>query len=566
MGLPAVKEHPSGTVLDASGQPFKLGAVAHQAASRHMPGLQNWFPRGGSADADLLPELDIMRRRSRDSLRNHPILAGAEQTNVDHIVGSGLRPVPKPNYRALGRDRKWAREWHDRVVSLYDPYAKSKAIDASAIQTGRGIEGILVRSALGNGDACMLPRWKPNRPGTKWATCFLVIEADRLSNPHGEPDSERLRGGVEIDADGAPIAYHVSKGHPGDSYLGGGLWSNFFDRRRKTGPGGIYTTGSLATGQWIRIPAKTAWGRPRFIHAFDQHRPGQHRGKPIYSAVLPMFKYMDKLMQVEMQSAIVNALIALFVETPLGPEGLEELFGDQTDAATTVLDAYEAYRTKQQRAALQTGPGMYSLYPGEKVTAHSANRPAGSFPPVMEALYGLIGAGLSMPPQHLLKDFRKANFASARMAVAEAYKFYMGRRDWLVDCALQPVYECWLEEAVSKGEVDAPDFWENREYYVCADWIGEGPPPVEPKKDAEAVEIRRRSGQSTYTQELAAKGIRVHEHIEALADENELLAEAKLGHLATGGATAQAETQPSEEDEPYTDGSDGGDKDLEGEE
>lgn len=572
MSLPAVKDYPSGTVLDASGAPFKPSAVAHLAASRFIPGLQNWFPAGGSADADLLPELDILRRRSRDSERNHPILAGASQTYVDHIVAGGLRPVFKPNWRALGRSRQWAREWAQEKASKWDSYADSTAIDATGINTFRGLCALMVRSGLGSGDACIIPRWKPNRPGTKWSTCFLVIESDRLSNPHGEQDNERLRGGVKIDADGAPLGYWIQKSHPGDAYMGGaGLWSSFYDRRRKTGPGGIYTASSIGGGEWVYIPAKTPWGRPRFIHAFDQQRPGQHRGKPIYSAVLPMFRYMDKWMQTEMQSAIVNAMIALFVETPLGADGLFELFGGNAGDAKEILKAFQDYRDSQQRAALQTGPGMYALYPGEKVTAHSANRPGGTFAPTQEALYSLIGAGLNLPPQHLLKDFRKANFASARMATAQADRFFMGRRGWLTDCPAQLMVECWLEEDINKnGLGDTPDFYENREHYVRTVWIGEGQAPVEPKKEAEAVEVRRRSGQTTYTQELASKGIRMHEHIEDLADENDLLAEAGLGHLATGGAPAPVETEPDDEDEDrYTDGSDGGDsadEDLEGEE
>jgi lambda family phage portal protein len=278
-------------------------------------------------------------------------------------------------------------------------------------------------------------------------------------------------------------------------------------------------------GEWERIPARTGWGRPRVIHVFDKTRAGQNRGVPIFSAIMPQFRMLDKFMQTELQSAIVNAMIALFIETPLGQDGLLELFGDKTgDEMLSVLDQ----RVKVARAALRAG-GIFALQPGEKATSHLPSRPGGTFAPVMEALYGMIGTGVNLPPELLLKNFQKSNYSSARAALLEAWRFFLGRREWLADNWCQPAYECWLEEAVDNGEVDAPGFWENRSAYNRAAWIGAGRGSIDPVKEEQGAALALAGNRTTLQHELAKRGLVLEEVIEQRQYEQRLLSEAGLG-------------------------------------
>ena len=45
----------------------------YEAASHNLPDLAHWFSSSGSADADLLPNLQALRNRSRDLERNSGI-------------------------------------------------------------------------------------------------------------------------------------------------------------------------------------------------------------------------------------------------------------------------------------------------------------------------------------------------------------------------------------------------------------------------------------------------------------------------------------------------------------
>jgi capsid protein len=91
------------------------GDTAHDAASLTDAKIAAWMPNPGSADAGLLQELPILVPRARDLARNSGLASGYIQTAKDNIVGSQLRLSTNPDYRLLGRDGEWAREWGNAV-------------------------------------------------------------------------------------------------------------------------------------------------------------------------------------------------------------------------------------------------------------------------------------------------------------------------------------------------------------------------------------------------------------------------------------------------------------------
>lgn len=69
---------------------------AHQGASHTDLALRDWQPFAGSADADLLPELDTLTSRSRDLARNDGLMAGGIQTHRDNVVARCCAYLPCP--------------------------------------------------------------------------------------------------------------------------------------------------------------------------------------------------------------------------------------------------------------------------------------------------------------------------------------------------------------------------------------------------------------------------------------------------------------------------------------
>ncbi|HER27020.1 MAG TPA: phage portal protein, partial [Rhodospirillales bacterium] len=72
-----------------------------------------------------------------------------------------------------------------------------------------------------------------------------------------------------------------------------------------------------------------------------------------------------------------------------------------------------------QRDRIEGGAVM-PLYPGDKMSSFSPNRPSDKFAPFVDAMNRHVAASLNMPYELLLKDFSKTNYSSARAALLEA--------------------------------------------------------------------------------------------------------------------------------------------------
>lgn len=463
--------------------------------------LANWLPMRMPADAELLADMNLLVARSRDLDRNNGVAAGAFATISDNTVGIGLRLACWPDYRALGKDNQWAEQWSRSVESLWKTWADSTFCDAAGKLNFHTMTQLVFRSTLQNGEALALPLWL-ERPTTPWKTCLQLVDPDRLSNPGFTIPTLNLRGGVEMDDYGKPTGYYIAKIT---------IWP------------GIYMAGTNmivgGSSEWERIPAETAWGRKRVLHIYSQDRVDQTRGKPILTPVLEQFRMLDAYQRSELQSAIVNALVAGIIETPLDPASLSEMVGGDPNG---YLASKNEYRVQLE------GGTFIPLYPGDKMTPFAPDRPAPQFAGFSEFVLRQIGTTLGIPYELLLKDFSKTNYSSARAALLEAWRFFTTRRTWLTTYWAQPVYQLWLEEAVNAGLVDAPDFYEQMPYYVRAKWIGPGRGYIDPTKEAQAAQMRLATGISTLEMECAEQGLDYNDVIDQRQIEKQRLEEAGL--------------------------------------
>lgn len=476
------------------GRPFSearvvVTAEAFNAASRSHPDLRNWNPYPGSADADLLPEQGTIRSRSRDLVRNHGVADGALQTYVDNIIGTGLRMKSRPMWKALGWTDKQSEEWSNNVEALWCAWANSTWCDAARALNFRGLTVQVFRSRIMNGEGLALPLSVPER-GAPASTCIQVIESDRLCNPMGRVDDDRLRAGIEFNRYGAALYYNVLKRHPGDQFYSSSFSSNL--------------------QEWERIPAATPWGRKRVLHWYDAERPSQSRGKPTLASVLRNFKVLGDFTNAELKAAVVNAKVALVSEGILSQEQLLEVMSDQTNVA----QAYKDSIVNRQRTSVSMNDGLLVQMPlGQRLSGFSPGRPSTAFEAFVLAIFRQIAAGLNIPYELLLKDFSKTNYSSARAALLEAWRFFRATRAMTIDYWCQPVYELWLEEMVFDGMVDAPDFYEKRHLYCRTKWIGDGRGWIDPLKEAQAME-KRLATISTMEDECAEQGVDWEEAME----------------------------------------------------
>ena len=456
--------------------------TSYAGASRIRKQLHNWIPSRATADADLLPDYDMLVARSRDLNRNNGVAAGAFQSLQDNTVGIGLRLAADPDYKALGKTIKWKEEWSRATESLWHTWADNVFCDAAGQQTFASLTQLVFRASLENGEALCLPLWLP-RPETPFATCLQLVDSDRLSNPKFAPASLYLRGGIETDVYGRPIAYHIQKQQN---------WPGFY-----FGSYGMQGYGISAGLDWERIPAMTSFGRRRVLHVHVKERIDQTRGKPILAPVIEQFRMLDSYQRTELQSAIVNSIVAGVLETPMDPAGIAEMMGGDPNG---YLQAKSEYRVQLE------GGTVVPLYPGDKMTPFTPSRPSQQYAAFVESVLRQIGSCMGLPYELILKDFSKTNYSSARAALNEAWRFFINRRTWLATYWCAPVYRLWLEECVNAGLIEAPGFYENAAFYLKAKWIGPGRGQIDPTKEAEAAQIRMDTFTSTLEEECAEQG------------------------------------------------------------
>ncbi|PWE32771.1 phage portal protein [Maritimibacter sp. 55A14] len=459
-----------------------FGGTPYQAGSSTGETMLNFHPPFRPSDGEVLPDRDKIVARARDLTRNNGWAAGGVAKEVDSVIGANFRPLMKPDWKALGLDSAWAAEFKLAVEARWRSYADDprKLADITRSQTVSQMFGMAYRNYLMEGDAVGLVAWKENRPTH---TCLRIVDPDLLSNPGDQPDGEKLRGGVEKDADGAARAYHFRQAHKAAIYA------------------------SAASFTWKRVMRERAWGRPNVLHFFDKTRDGQSRGVSRLAPVIEKLRMEDHYARVELQAAVINAVLAAFIKSPLGPETMDDLFGE---GEGTPLHDYQIDRAqyyKDRDGVTLGGARVTQLYPNDEIGVVPTARPAAQFGDFESAVLRNIAAGLGQSYEQLAADWSKTNYSSARAALIEVWRGWTSRRIAFAQGFCQPYLMAWLEEQVMDGHVPlprgAPDFHAHWPAYARAKWIGPGKGFVDPVKEAQAAAMRVSLGLSTLEEEAA---------------------------------------------------------------
>jgi lambda family phage portal protein len=268
------------------------------------------------------------------------------------------------------------------------------------------------------------------------------------------------------------------------------------------------------------------------------------------------FRMATHWTRTELQSQIANSLIAAFLKTSLSQEQAAEMFSSGDDAGTYWKSAVEEWRP------MLKGGAIIPLPPGAEVQSHIPGRPNNAFESFLINVLRNISAAFNIPYELLAKDFSRTNYSSARAALLEAWRYFLGRRRWLMDYWLNPILDLWLEEAVNAGRIQAPGFYENRYAYSRARWVFAGRGWVDPSKEADGQSKRMENNTTTLEHECAEQGLDWEEVIEQRAAEVQMMDALGVPHKQPSeSASAAAEssaTPPGEERDETEDGEDPG--------
>lgn len=461
------------------------GSSAYVAGDRSVDTMAGFQPRTMSADAEIGPARKVINARTRDLARNNGFAAGAVGKEVDAIIGGNFRPFVKPDWRALGLSKEWANEFKELVTSEWRSYAEDprKYADVTRSQTVPQMFGTAYRGYLLEGEALGLNNWRKRRP-TK--TCLRLVDPDLLSNPNDHADERFLRGGINLSRDGVAVAYNFRQAHQGDRWAG------------------------VEGMQWKRIQRETLWGRPIVIHFFDKLRDGQTRGVSRMAPIVEKLRMEDHYSKVELQAAVINAVLAAFIKSPMGPEAMEEMFGeDGINKEGSAANGWVGERSQfyQENSIKVGGARIQALFPNDEIGMVQTARPAAQFADFEAAVLRHVASGLGISYEQLASDWSKTNYSSARAALIEIWRGWTVRRTAFAQGFCQPFFMSWLEEMVLDGRIrlpqNAPDFHQNWMAYSRAKWVGPGRGFVDPVKEIQAAAMRVALGVSTLEDEAA---------------------------------------------------------------
>jgi len=521
-----------------------------------MRALSMWMPRLASAEVDYGRRRDIDTGRARDLAINSAYGANALRIHRDNVIGPTFTLALRPIADLLEITPIQAKKWSRQVERAWKAYADSPTYDCDAqrVLTFPWMLHQAYLSFMTSGDALGIMRWKDPGP-SGFRTCLQLVEPDRLSTP---PELEMLRTihrGVERDADGVPIAYHVRKVHASD------VATRPVDQQFK----------------WERIPRAEKWGRPKVLHMIDRSRPDMVRGISSFVAALVQLKMVDEYDRAELESAVLKASFAAVVKTELPTKQAMAALGagdlaDEGDLANEDAQHALSYMAKiggyhQASALTVNGARAVHLLPGESMELLQAAEGGISYEAFTRAMVNKLAAGLGVGAEQLSRDFGEMSFASAKMALGDIWRHYRVRREMLIRQFAMPWVLCWLEEAVDTGALPLPNGQKGDADSLLPMWpaifanstfLSWGPPVVDPVKEAQAQETRLKIGISTLAQEAQEQGDDWEDLLEQQALERAKKAELEIPQIEE----LEAKEDPlmgGKDDDPDEDGK-GGEK------
>lgn len=504
----------------------RASGYSEAGASQTRRALKKFIARSSAPNEDIDWNNMTLRQRSRMLYMSSPLATSAVNTNRTKAVGVGLTLKSSIDRETLGLSPEAAKEWQKHTEREFALWADRKAsCDAAGVNDFAGMQQLALISWLMSGDVFALVKRYETSGTRPYSLRLHIIEADRVRTPmeygglrypgmtDGEnPDNHnRIFDGVEVDGNGMVAAYYIHSNYP---------WQI-----------------TSKEDEWVRVEA---YGKkthlPNILHIMSSERPDQYRGvsylAPAIEPILQLNRYVD--------SALTMALIqSYFTAWIIVKDHPEDIPWDSAGGWEDV-DAHGAGgipgRPRTNPDELDMGPGtLQTLKEDEDIKFGNPNMPVPGFDAFVKTFCKLVGAGLGIPYDVLVKEYN-SSYSAARAALLDAWEDIRMRRKWFADDFCQPAYEVWLAEAVARGRVKAPGFFSDplvRAAWCGARWIGPVQGSIDPLKEAQAAVVQIQHALKTHeqvTREMS--GGDWDANVEQLAAENEKLAAAGGGNIS----------------------------------
>jgi capsid protein len=357
------------------------------------PYLENWYSSYLSPAQELEEDDSLinLHRISHRMIKNNYIMAGAQQTYINSVVGGAI------NIGVEGKNGKIKElnDWLDEQFAFVD-INREFSLEQMVEQ--------MISSAFADGDVLIcIDRDRKKK------LCIKLIDGDRIQTPPNQKSNGLIVNGVEHNEDGSIKGFHVIKISTRTNVR---IYSDldyvFIPSHRL----------DLCVAKLFRAPLNL--------------RPDMVRQYPVATPVFNLLRYKNQLLEAVLIGMRVSACFAGFVSTNNPSE-------TQKSLTTSTRDGKKI--TKMTPATLTY------MKPNETITFGNPNRPADNQDALLLRLDKYTAMLFRLPYAHLFMDLADVNLSALRGGMLEVERnINRWRRDltsiisWITSFYIEEAY------------------------------------------------------------------------------------------------------------------------------
>jgi len=401
-------------------------------------------PSFGRTGPETLAASAPIRSRARYFVANNPWASNGVSALVSGLVGFGIKPAsqhPDAGNRAS-------------IGAAFGTWAKRA--DAESRTDLFGIQAAAVRAMIVDGEAFLHMETRANGLRLRLLPAEMVDESDTRDLPGGG----YVVAGIEFNAAGQRVAYHVLKARPTEVFA--------------------------STYGTIRIPAED------MLHLMHPLGAGQVRG---VSWLAPVLLRLAELDQLEDALAVGVKTAAMFAGFLVDQNGTGEPF-DASDESGILTRGLE--------------PGVLQRLPSGFDIRFSTPQHAQQTAEFVAHQIRAIAAGLGVPAHLVSGDLREANYGSLRAGmVAFRQKLEQIQFGTIIPQLCGPIWERAVSALILRGDLPAADFEAAAPLWLAAEHYPPPMPWIDPAKDVAAIRDALEAGLMSRRQAVAERGFNI---------------------------------------------------------
>lgn len=414
----------------------------------------------------------LLRKRSKQLFTENLYARGLIRRLITNEINKGISLEATPDNKILNLSDEQADEWSEIVERRFAIWGKNpKICDFKQSKTFGALQRQARMMAIVSGDVLVILR-----QGSNNITNIELVDAEFVQTPNSDfmlravkSRGNKVDEGVELNSSGRHIAYFVQN----------------------------------TDGKFTRVPTHgTRTGRKQsFLLYGTEKLLNQVRGQSLLALTLQSFKEVDRYRDSEQRAAVINSMIALWVEKSEDKIGSGALGSGAVKKNTITTQNDSEARKDVEFSASMPGVMLTELQQGEKPHSYDTKRPNVNFAVFESAILSAVAWANEIPPETLFLQFQ-SNYSASRGATAE-FKMYLDKaRSELGDDFLSIVYQDFLLSEVLKGNIEADGLlqafrgrqWDIYGAWVSSNWAGAIKPNIDLLKEVNAYKAMIDSG------------------------------------------------------------------------